>query len=136
MRDRDQAAALLDAWLRSWTDLGFGYATVFADDALVGFCGVKPQRVVGREVMNLYYRFAPSAWGHGYAAEAAAAIADWSAAAHPSAPVLARMARNNPASQRVAERIGLTRLDLIDPEDEIPHWIYCSVAEGLRPAAL
>ncbi|MBX0299080.1 GNAT family N-acetyltransferase [Cryobacterium sp. 1639] len=57
---------------------------------------------------NLGYRLTPASWGVGFASEAAAAVL---AAATPSAfPVTARALAANPASVRVLDRIGLTRL--------------------------
>ena len=128
METRQQAINLLGASNEHWATRGFGYASVRLRGlpGIVGFAGVKHQVVRGAEVLNLYYRFAPAAWGSGYASEAAAALVTWAAAEHPDTPVIARTARNNPRSQRVAERIGLLRQDVADDRDPVPHWIYSS----------
>lgn len=60
-------------------------------------------------VLNLMYRFDPSAWGRGYATEAALAVLDWTSWNLPHQTVLARVRPRNAASQAVARRIGLRR---------------------------
>lgn len=121
MTTRQQAADLLDAWIGHWEQHGFGYATVRRRTAgeVVGFAGLKHQR----GALNLYYRFAPEAWGGGLASEVAAALVGWAAAQHPRLTVIARTAVSNPRSQRVAERIGLIRQGAAD---ETGHYVYAS----------
>jgi [ribosomal protein S5]-alanine N-acetyltransferase len=124
---REEAAGLLDHWVEHWQRWGFGYAvirTLGSPDA-IGFAGLRWQRL-GGPVLNLYYRFAPAAWGHGHATEIAAAIVAWARTTHPATPVIARIALNNPASMRVAERIGMAVTTVIDPGDDVPHVIYAT----------
>lgn len=128
MRTRDDAQTLLDAWQTHWERCGFGYASVRRRglDKVIGFAGVKVQAVAGHDVLNLYYRFAPEAWGHGYAGEAATALVEWSTSHHAHRPVIARVARHNPRSIRTASAAGLELTQVQDPRDPVPHWIYCS----------
>ncbi|WP_172979929.1 GNAT family N-acetyltransferase [Agromyces agglutinans] len=74
------------------------------EPVLVGTAGVT---MLGFPAWNLGYRFAPGAWGRGYATEAAAAALAAARTAHPEVPVTARVLAGNPASVRVLERIGL-----------------------------
>lgn len=124
----DEAESLVAAWLRHWEDHGFGYAVVeeVADHQVLGFAGAKHQRVVGRDVLNLYYRFAPEAWGRGAATESARAVVEALSPRFPHLPILARVAINNPSSIRVAGRLGLTRQDVTDPQDPVPHLLLAS----------
>ena len=134
MSSPEEAALLLAAWVGHWDAHGFGYATVErrADGVVIGFAGAKHQHLPGQQILNLYYRFDPGAWGQGHATEATTAIVAWLAAHHPELPVVARVATGNPASVRVAERIGLVLQDLHDPHDPVEHRLYSSAS--LRPS--
>ncbi len=138
MRDESEAAERLDAWRRHWDEHGFGYAVVETTDdtAVVGFAGLCHVRLAGHEVLNLYYRFDPAHWGRGLATEAGRAVVDDGSGRLPDHPIIARIARNNPSSIRVAERLGMQRDVLQDPEDPVPHWIYSTTPlERRRPVA-
>ncbi|MFD8571562.1 GNAT family N-acetyltransferase [Streptomyces sp. NPDC059639] len=52
------------------------------------------------------YLFLPAAWGHGYAAEACAAVLDWFDGHHPGATVSLRTQTANTRSLRLAEKLG------------------------------
>lgn len=136
MREESQAAARLDDWMRHWDEHGFGYAVAEsrADAAVVGFAGVCHQHLAGHDVLNLYYRLDPAHWGRGLATEAAGAVVRARPTRVPGRPVVARIARNNPESVRVAERLGLRRDLLEDPGDTVPHWLYSTdPLAGLAP---
>ncbi|MEV7599288.1 GNAT family N-acetyltransferase [Kitasatospora sp. NPDC089797] len=115
---RAGAEERLGAWDALWRARGFGYWTVRARaqgaSPVLGFCGVKPMDLAGRPVLNLFYRFAPAAWGQGFAAEAAPAVVAWSAAHVPGLPLIARIRPGNLPSQRVALRAGLCRAEHLD----------------------
>ena len=63
----------LQSWCRHWQDHGFGYwaVTFPQSENIIGFGGVEHRIWRDRNILNLYYRFTPSAWGHGYATELA-----------------------------------------------------------------
>lgn len=126
MRVRDEADGLVQAWSAHWDTHGFGYAVVQrrSDADVIGFCGVKHQHVTGEDVLNLYYRFAPEAWGGGYATEAATAVTQWASRSGLGLPVVARIALNNPASASVARRVGFVLTQARDPEDPVPHELW------------
>lgn len=88
------------------------------DGAFLGFCGVEPG-VPGSPldgVLEISWRFAREAWGHGYAHEAAAAClaAEW---ARGSAEVVAVTVPANARSWRLMRRLGMTR----DPAGDFNH---------------
>ena len=128
MTDVAQAQRRLDEWLQHWDEHGFGYAVVecTADAAVLGFTGPAHATLGDRPILNLYYRFDPSSWGHGYAAEAVTAVVGWSAEHHPDLPLVARIATNNPSSIRLAKRAGLTLQPVTDATDEVEHVIYAT----------
>lgn len=106
-----EVEALLGRWLGHWSQHGFGNCCVFDKETerLIGNCGVRRMTVHSTPVLNLMYRFDPSAWGRGYATEAALAVLDWASRNLPGEIVLARVRPRNEASQAVARRIGLRR---------------------------
>ncbi|SCL70087.1 Protein N-acetyltransferase, RimJ/RimL family [Micromonospora citrea] len=127
---RADAEDLYRRWDRHWRQHGFGYRVVqprAADERhlVLGFCGLKLMRLHGREVLNLFYRLDPAAWGNGVATEAATAVVDWAATHLPGRPLVARVRPANVASARVAARAGLRRAPGLDTEGEDGlDWIY------------
>ena len=134
MTHLDQARQRLREWLQHWDEHGFGYAVVqpSGDAIVLGFAGPQHAVLMDRPVLNLYYRFDPTSWGHGFATEAVTAVVEWAAATHPGLPLVARIATNNPSSIRLAERAGLTRQNVVDPTDEVEHLIFST--QPLLPA--
>lgn len=125
MKDPSEAVDLVASWRGHWRQHGFGYATVL-DEAgeVVGFCGVKLRDLSGELVLNLYYRFDADRWGSGYATEAARAVVDWAVREGPDEPLVAVIATNNPASARVAQRVGMQLGERQDERDPVGHVIW------------
>ena len=67
----------------------------------------KPDGWPGNEIG---YVFHPDAWGKGYAVESAVAAIDWSFANLGWDDIIHCISPDNTASQKVAERLGSTRL--------------------------
>lgn len=107
----EQAREKFTAWLTHWAHHGFGYFAIIEPETgeFLGTGGVQYRDFDGEDVLNLYYRLKPSAWGNGYATEAAAAAVDWAERSMPDNPVVISVAIGNHASIRVAERLGFTR---------------------------
>jgi RimJ/RimL family protein N-acetyltransferase len=125
---RAEAEMRYGQWDRHWRRHGFGYWVVRwrgDDGRVLGFCGLKVMRLAGREMLNLFYRLEPAAWGDGVATEAATAVVRWAAAGLPRWPVVARVRPDNVASARVAVRAGLRRAEHLDAEGEDGlDWIF------------
>jgi ribosomal-protein-alanine N-acetyltransferase len=126
---REEAQELYQRWNEQWERYGYGYWVVRrrGSDLQLGFCGIKAMELNGLKVLNLFYRFAPSAWGRGFASEAAAAVAAWASRQVPDLPLIARVRPGNVASQRVATRAGLIRAEHLDTtgEDGVD-WIFAA----------
>jgi len=78
-----------------------------ATGQVIGNCGLTEKEVDGKQEIELVYVFATSAWGKGFATEAAAAIRDH-AFRHLAVPgLIALIDPENAASARVAEKVGM-----------------------------
>jgi RimJ/RimL family protein N-acetyltransferase len=108
--DLDETVGKFEHWLAHWAEYGFGYLAVIERETgeFLGIGGVQVRDFAGEEVLNLYYRFQPSAWGKGYASEMAAAVVDWAEREVPKRPVVISVALSNEPSLRVVERLGFT----------------------------
>lgn len=126
MQEGKEAESLIDVWGAHWEKHGFGYAVVRerGGDAVLGFTGMKHQTVLGRDVLNVYYRFAPAAWGRGFATEALAGVLDRLAPESERSPVVARIATNNPESESVVARLDFAPVERQDPRDPVPHRLW------------
>ncbi|WP_310724282.1 GNAT family N-acetyltransferase [Streptomyces sp. N2A] len=132
----EEAELLYRRWDKQWQQHGYGYWVVRRHDSAqqLGFCGIKPMELHGSPVLNLFYRFATSAWGQGFAGEAAGAVTAWASRQVPDIPLIARVRPANVASQRVAVRAGLRRAQHLDTEGyDGFDWIYTSAARTARP---
>ena len=67
-------------------------------------------------MLNLYYRFSPSAWGQGYATQQAGTAVSLARTYLPQWPVVARTRAENILSIRTAQRVGLIQRPDLDTE--------------------
>lgn len=84
-------------------NLGRWAAHIKESHAFVGWCGLK---MVGGEI-DLGYRFLPSAWGKGYATEAARATLQYGHQQLQLQKIVAHAHIGNIASQNVLQKIGM-----------------------------
>lgn len=107
--------------LLCWDRRGFGPFVVEQGGVIIGDALLYPVARSGADAsdfaqrgpeIELGYRLARSAWGRGFATEAARAVMDW--AFSPSGPGLTKLIAvtypENAASQRVLEKIGMHRV--------------------------
>ena len=108
----------LRRWRDHWHLWGFGYWTVMLppSEEVLGFGGVMRLTWRNQDVLNLYYRLTPGAWGQAYATEIARTAVTLAQAHLPAWPIVARTRAANIASQRTAERAGLVRRPNLDTE--------------------
>jgi RimJ/RimL family protein N-acetyltransferase len=67
--------------------------------------------------LEVGWRFAPAAWGGGYATEAGRAAIAWAFANRPESEIIAITARTNLRSQAVMKRLGM----VYDPSRDFDH---------------
>ncbi|GAA3705802.1 GNAT family N-acetyltransferase [Nonomuraea antimicrobica] len=120
--DVESCRAMLDLWLADWEERGIGYwaARLPGRPEVIGFGGLRRAVVDGNEVLNLYYRFRPSAWGHGYALELVRAALR---VGGRLGTVVAVIRDVNLPSRKVAERAGM-RKDRTIPYGGEPSDVY------------
>lgn len=101
--------AFLDSCLASYRDPGFSQWAVIerAAGRLVGFCGINPVRVGGRDEVELGYRLASDRWGRGLATEAGAVVLESAFGHWRLDSVVAIIAERHQVSRRVAGKLGL-----------------------------
>lgn len=91
------------------------------DGELLGFCGLKRVNSPGTDLTGQFeigWRLRESAWGQGYAKEAAIASLDLAFGRFGAAHVLAFTVPRNEDSQGLMKRLGMARredLDFVDP---------------------
>lgn len=113
--DGAQERPWVEAWLhttlaRYHQHWGFGpYAvTLRATAKLIGYCGLfYVDDVNGRPEIEIGYRLIQSAWGHGYATEAAQAVATYATTTLGITRLIAMIDPGNLASIRVAQKLGM-----------------------------
>jgi RimJ/RimL family protein N-acetyltransferase len=102
----------LDAQISEWDECGFGCwaARRIADGRLIGYIGLSVPAFLPEilPAVEAVWRFAPSAWGNGYATEGASAALDEAFTTLGLDHVCSVPQADHPASVRVAERLGMT----------------------------
>jgi RimJ/RimL family protein N-acetyltransferase len=116
----DAALARLEAYQRDHGHT-FWLMERKADDELLGFCGLKRVNSPGGEHLagqfEIGWRLRESAWGQGYAKEAAIATLDLAFGRFGAPHVVALTVGANAESQGLMKRLGMSRrqdLDFID----------------------
>jgi len=129
--------AFSDAEARKWLDkqidnyetLGFGlWAAVLKETGeMIGQCGLTMQNYRDIQVLEVGYLFQKSFWGKGYATEAAAACRNYAFEKLNATEVFSIIRDTNTASQNVALRIGMTKVDTFIKHYrgiDMPHFLY------------
>lgn len=103
----EQTRERLDRYLACWATHGLGMFSVREgpDGAPVGWAGLQP--LEGTEEIEVGYAFGPSAWGRGYATEAARAVVRWGFEERSLERIVAIAYPENDASRRVMDKLGM-----------------------------
>ena len=112
---REESDAFVDFNIRTIDERDWGLWAVDAHGTFIGFVGLnEPNFMPGVEVG---WRLAHDAWGHGYATEAAQASLAFARDELGLDEVISFTTTTNLRSRRVMERIGMTH----DPKDDFDH---------------
>ena len=119
----------LDRQLERYRSDGFGLWAVLlrSTGEMIGQCGLTWQEIPGDRVPEIGYLFERAHWHQGYATEAAIACKRHAFDTLDFPAVYSIIRDNNYASQRVAERNGMTRIGMFVKHYygvDMPHWIY------------
>lgn len=108
---RAETVVFLDNQIQHWNDFGFGCwtARIREDERLIGYVGLSIPTFLPEilPAVEVGWRFAPTAWGNGYATEGATAALDEAFATLGLDSVCSLPQTDNPRSVRVAERLGM-----------------------------
>jgi RimJ/RimL family protein N-acetyltransferase len=112
---REASDAFVDFNVATIAERGWGLWAVEAGGRFIGFVGLnEPSFMPGVEIG---WRLAREAWGHGYATEAALAALAFARDEIGLDEVISFTSTTNVRSRRVMERIGMTR----DPAGDFDH---------------
>ena len=118
---RQESDALVVRITAQLDDLGYGLWALEVRDSgeFVGFTGLALQTFPAHftPAVEVGWRLKRSAWGHGYATEAALAALDYGFAVAELDEIVSMTAVTNVRSQRVMQRIGMTH----DAADDFEH---------------
>ncbi|WP_118857630.1 GNAT family N-acetyltransferase [Sphingomonas mesophila] len=116
----DAAKARLDGYQRDYGHT-FWIVERRSDGELLGFCGLKRVNAPGAGPLTgefeIGWRLRESAWGQGYAREAATAALDLAFTRFAAPHVVALTVPGNAGSWRLMEGLGMTRRPDLDYED-------------------
>jgi RimJ/RimL family protein N-acetyltransferase len=130
-----RAEEMLRDWITHWKQNGFGYWAVELEEApgtIIGFGGIMRKQIAHLAGLNMYFRFAPEAWGKGHASQLARAGLSFAFGELQAREVLGLVRPNNLPSRRTLERIGFVQFATADdvPGEEAS-LIYRAVPQGL-----
>ncbi len=116
---RDESAAMIARGHAHISEQGWGFWALEVERRLIGFTGVTRPRFDAHftPCVEIGWRLAYDAWGHGYASEAARLALGYGFALLGLDEIVAFTATGNERSRRVMERLGMTH----DPDDDFDH---------------
>ena len=116
---RAESDALIERAEAGFEQRGYGLWAVEGAEGFVGYVGLAPAEFEASftPAVEVGWRLARSAWGHGYATEAARAAVEDGFRRLGLEEVVSFTAIGNQRSRRVMERIGMAR----DPDGDFAH---------------
>jgi RimJ/RimL family protein N-acetyltransferase len=125
LKDMNETREWLDWNLQLYADRGHGLWGVELKDGgeWIGQVGLIPQRIEGKQEIEVGYLLRSEHWHHGYATEAARACREYALKRLGADRVISLIRPENEPSIKVAERNGMTRTIKI-VKWGIEHWVY------------
>ena len=118
---REESDTFVDLTIKRWAERGYGQWALerLRDGAFLGFTGLSSPRfeVHFTPAVEVGWRLARHAWGHGYATEAGRAALHYGFTTLGVDEIVSFTTVANERSRRVMERLGMTR----DPADDFDH---------------
>jgi RimJ/RimL family protein N-acetyltransferase len=116
---RDEAAAMMARMQSRLAQQGWGHWALDVDGRCVGFIGLSSPSFDAHftPCVEVGWRLAHDAWGHGYATEGARLALEHGFGALGLGEIVSFTTAGNLRSRRVMERLGMTR----DPNDDFDH---------------
>lgn len=111
----------MNVTLANYSRIGYGMfaVTELSTNQTVGFCGlVHPSDQVEAEIK---YSFLKDRWGRGYASEVVPAMLSYGATVHGIDRIIATVASENIASQRVLLKSGMLLSHIVEDDDSKTH---------------
>ncbi len=120
----------LDRQLWRYAEYGFGlWAVVLkSTGTMIGQCGLTMQDYKDTQILEIGYLFRKDYWHKGYASEAANSCKEYAFREMDVQEVYSIIRDTNLASQKVAERNGMRRVDEFIKHYrnvDMPHYLYC-----------
>ena len=119
--DTDESDALVDGFVARWGSDGYGVWAVerLDDSAFLGFAGLNSASFEApfTPAVEIEWRLAHEAWGHGYATESAQAALRFGFETCEFEEIVFFTVAANKRSRAVMERMGMSR----DPRDDFDH---------------
>lgn len=127
--DDKEVQSWLDKQIENYRRDGFGlWAVILKEtDEMIGQCGLTWQDFAGQKVLEIGYLFQRAFWHNGYAIEAAKACKTYAFENLQAEEVFSIIRDTNTASQKVAERNGMTRSGEFVKHYRgvaMPHYVY------------
>jgi RimJ/RimL family protein N-acetyltransferase len=138
---RERSLESLESCRASWDTHGYGFSAVTDKDGVfLGLCGLSmfTAEAPFTPKVEIGWRFVPSAWGKGFASEAARGWLEFAFKERGLEDIVSFTAVPNEPSAKVMQRIGMTRYEAWDfdmpflPKD---HWLAAHIVYRLTNEA-
>jgi RimJ/RimL family protein N-acetyltransferase len=124
---REQMKKWVDRNLGHQNKYGYGLFSVIlkSNQELIGDCGLDHTEFEGKPCVEIGYDFMSKYWNQGYATEAAKAVRDYAIGTLniDTKVICSFIRKNNIASQRVSEKIGMQKVKEYEAYD-IDYYLY------------